>query len=122
MWNSVISTPGARYVTTNVNNFYVETPLARCEYMKMHIKIIPQAIIDQYDLHPKEKNSFVFMEIWREMYGLPQAGILANEQLRKRLAKHGYHELPHTPGLWKHETRLILFMLVVDDFGIKYVG
>jgi hypothetical protein len=27
-----------------------------------------------------------------------------------------------TPGLWTHKTRPILFSLVVDDFGVKYVG
>ena len=53
---------------------------------------------------------------------LPKAGILANELLRKRLAKHGYFELPHTPGLWRHIARPVWFTLVVDDFGIKYVG
>jgi hypothetical protein len=26
------------------------------------------------------------------------------------------------PGLWKHDTRPIQFTLVVDDFGINYVG
>jgi len=26
------------------------------------------------------------------------------------------------PGLWHHKTRPIKFCLVVDDFGIKYVG
>ena len=26
------------------------------------------------------------------------------------------------PGLWKHEWRPIQFTLVVDDFGVKYVG
>jgi hypothetical protein len=36
------------------------------------------------------------------MYGLPQAGILANKLLKKWLARHGYFEQPHTPGLWKH--------------------
>ena len=30
--------------------------------------------------------------------------------------------MPHTPGLWRHVTRPILFLLVVDDFGVKYVG
>ena len=27
-----------------------------------------------------------------------------------------------TPGLWKHHTRPNQFCLVVDDFGIKYIG
>ena len=26
------------------------------------------------------------------------------------------------PGLWKHDTRPIQFTLVVDNFGVKYVG
>ncbi len=26
------------------------------------------------------------------------------------------------PGLWKHDTQPIQFTLVVDDFGVKYVG
>ena len=28
----------------------------------------------------------------------------------------------YTPGLWLHEWRPIQFSLVVDDFGVKYVG
>jgi hypothetical protein len=32
------------------------------------------------------------------MYGLPQAGILANKLLKKHLAKYGYFEQSHTPG------------------------
>jgi hypothetical protein len=56
------------------------------------------------------------------MYGLPQAGILANKLLKNRLARHGYNEQPHTPGLWKHDSRSIWFNLAVNDFGIKYIG
>lgn len=56
------------------------------------------------------------------MYGLPQASILANNELVIHLAHHGYHQCEHTPGLFTHETRPISFTLVVDDFGIKYVG
>ena len=56
------------------------------------------------------------------MYGLPQAGILANKLLKQRLAQHGYYECKHTPGLWKHKWRPITFVLVVDDFGVKYRG
>ena len=56
------------------------------------------------------------------MYGLLQAGILANKLLRKRQKPHGYYKVKHTPGLWKHVSRPTQFTLVVDDFGIKYVG
>ena len=53
---------------------------------------------------------------------LPQAGILANKLLCKRLKLHGYYECVNTAGLWCHETRPITFTLVVADFGVKYVG
>ena len=61
-------------------------------------------------------------KIWRAIYGLPQAGMLANKQLGEYLAPAGYYEDPHIPGLWRHVTRPIQFLLVVLDFGIKYVG
>ncbi len=57
----------------------------------------------------------------RAVWGLPQAGILANKLLCKRLLPHRYYECNNTPGLWKHTTRPISFTLVVDDFGVKYV-
>ena len=28
----------------------------------------------------------------------------------------------HTPRLWRHVSRPVQFSLVVDDFGVKYVG
>ena len=61
------------------------------------------------------------MEVSKGMYGLPQAGLLAQELLQKRLAQHGYHH-EIIPGLWKHESRPIIFTLVVDDFGVKYMN
>ena len=56
------------------------------------------------------------------MYGLPQAGILANKLLKERLLQNDYFKFPHTPGLCWHKTRPVWFTLVVNDFGIKYVG
>ena len=50
-----------------------------------------------YNLHNKVKNGFVYMQIQRGLYGLPQSGILANKLLREQLKPHGYYELPHTP-------------------------
>ena len=85
-------------------------------------KLIPQEFIDLYNLTPKVKNGYIYIEIQKGMYGLPQAGILANKLLKTRLADHDYYEVPHTPGLFTHKTRPIWFTLVVDDFGIKYNG
>jgi hypothetical protein len=56
------------------------------------------------------------------MYGLPQAGIIAQELLEERLKEAGYTQSKLTPGYWKQEWRPISFTLVVDNFGIKYTG
>ena len=65
-------------------------------------------------------NGAVYIEIRKGVYGLPQAGMLANKLLKRRLAQHGYYEVRHTPGYWRHMWRPIDFMLVVDDFGVGY--
>ena len=56
------------------------------------------------------------------MYGLPQAGTLANKKLENDIAPCGYYPCSNVPGLWKHKWRSTTFTLVVNDFGIKYVG
>ncbi len=58
----------------------------------------------------------------RTLWGLPRAGILANKLLCKHLSPHGYYECPNTPELWKQEMQSSAFTLVVDNFGVKYVG
>jgi hypothetical protein len=124
MWNSVLSTEGAKYMCLDIKNFYLSAPLDRYEYMKMPLTLFPEWIIEQYNLQMHALNGFVYLEMQRAVWGLPQAGILANKLLRRRLLPHGYYECTNTPGLWKHEWRPISFTLVVDDFGfkVKYVG
>ena len=54
------------------------------------------------------------------MYGHPVAGKMASELLKKQLAQHGYVKCKYTPGLWHKRSTSIKFVLVVDDFGIRY--
>ncbi len=88
----------------------------------MPLSLFPDDIIAHYNLLKKVLNGFVYMEIHLGMYGLPQAGILANKLLKKRLACHGSFEVPHMPGLWKHISRPVWFYLCVNYIGIKYFG
>ena len=121
--NSVISTKGARYCTIDLKDFYLMTPMTRPEYMRMKLKDLPTEFVKLYRLTDKvDTNGYIHIKIQKGMYGLPQAGILAQELLEKRLNKHGYRQSPITPGLWRHDFRPISFTLCVDDFGIKYVG
>ena len=120
--NSVISTPAARAFTCDVKNFYLNTPMARAEYMKIHIRNIPKAIMDYYKLWGLVYKDHVYVRITKGMYGLPQAGRLANDQLIKFLTAAGYSQSRLVPGLFTHDTRPIQFCLVVDDFLVKYTG
>ena len=54
------------------------------------------------------------------MYGLPQAGKIAYEKVKLHLSKFVYEPVTITPGLWRHQTRPLKFLLKVDDFAIKY--
>ena len=122
LFNSVISTPGARFMTMDISNFYLMTPLKRPEYVKLKLTDIPEEIIVEYKLRElATPDGSVYIEITKGMYGLPQSGLLANEQLEERLNRHGYIQSKLVPGLWKHKTRRIQFTLVVDDFGVQYI-
>jgi hypothetical protein len=104
-------------MSLDIQDFYLNTPMSRPEYMRVAMKDIPTAINQYYGLNAIAVNGFVYCEISKGMYALPQAGILANDDLVIHLAKYGYIQSPHTPGLFTHNTRPISFCLVVDDFG-----
>ena len=109
-------------MTLDVKNFYLNTPMVRYEYVCIKIDDIPEEIIVEYNLREKvTSDGHVYVEIQKGMYGLPQAGILAQQLLEQRLNEHGYSQSKAVPGLWTHEMRPISFTLV-DDFGVKYVG
>jgi hypothetical protein len=90
--------------------------------MRLPLSIIPDEIFTKYNLRAITVGGWVYLEIRKGMYGLKQAGIVANQLLQQRLDHYGYYPAWHTPGLWLHKTRPIAFTLVVDDFAVKYVG
>jgi hypothetical protein len=106
----------------DVKNFSLGTPMYSFEYMLIQIKLILHEIIEQYNLLPLVSDGHVYIEVQKTMYGLPRSVILANQLLACRLAIHGYHQKKFTPCLWRHVTRTIQFTLVVEDFGVQYVG
>ena len=110
-------------MTIDISIFYLNSPLPRPEFVKIKINDIPEEIIKEYKLLDKvTPNGYVYNMATKGMYGLPQAGIIANELLEERLNKHGYRQSKLVPGLWKHDTRPIQFTLVLDGFGVNYVG
>jgi hypothetical protein len=84
--NSVISTPRARFLGIDIKDLYLGTVMTQYEYMRIPLQMLPTAIIEQYNLIPLIHNNCVYVKIRKGMYGLPQAGKLANNQLIAALA------------------------------------
>jgi hypothetical protein len=82
--NSIISTKGARFVTVDIKDFYLCRPMKRFEYMRLKITDIPEEIIREYGLQAlATSDGYVYCEIQKRVYGLPQAGIVAQELLKE---------------------------------------
>ena len=121
--NSTISEAhkGARFISADLKDFFLASPMKKPEFMKVHISKFPPDIIQKYNLELlQDEQGFIYIKIKKGMYGLKQAAILAYLQLVKFLQAYGYYPEPHSIGLWSHSTRKTKFCLCVDDFGIKY--
>ena len=121
--NSVISDAkeGARFMTADIKDYFLATPMARPEYMKVQYKHLPDDIRKKYNLQVKvTPNNYIYIRINKGMYGLKQAAVLAYNNLQRCLKPFGYAPVTGTVGVWKHDSRKTKFCLCVDDFGIKY--
>jgi hypothetical protein len=104
----------------DIKNYYLGTPFPKYENMRVLLSRFPEEIVNKYNLKELAVDGWVNIELRKGMYGLKQAGLLANQLLQKRLAPIGYYPANHTPGLWLHKTRPISFSLIVDNFRVKY--
>ena len=76
--NSIISTPGARFLGLDLKDFYLNTPMERPEYVRMKLSLFPDDVIEHYNLRDKASpDGTVYVKIVKGMYGLPAAGLLA---------------------------------------------
>lgn len=75
----MLSTEKAKFMLINIYNFYRETDLEDFKFILFHTSMIPQEIIDEYNLSIiMEDNGWYYEEIQKAMYGLKEAGYLAN--------------------------------------------
>jgi len=62
--NSVVSTEGARFIVLDVKDFYLNTPMASFEYMKILLRLLPENVIEHYKLRElAEGSEYAYMEI-----------------------------------------------------------
>jgi hypothetical protein len=120
--NSVLSQHNTWLATMDLKDFYLNTPLDWPEYVCINFTNIPTEFIAKDKLKGFVCNCWVYFKMRCSLYGLPQAGILANNLLWDRLAKFDYYEAATTPGLWHHKWYSVVFALIVDDFTLQYVG
>jgi hypothetical protein len=50
--NSVISTPGAKFLGNDIKDFYLGTTMTQYEYMHIPLQKLPPAIMENYNLTP----------------------------------------------------------------------
>ena len=120
--NAVVSDETSQWKTADIKDFYLTKHhrLKEPEYMIINLNQLPQDTISKYKLNGYQRNGKVMTKIKSALYGLPQSGRISQDHLILLLHQHGYYQCKNTPCLFKHETRDIQFVLVVDDFGIKY--
>ena len=119
--NAVVSEEGAQFMTADIKDFYLGTPMDRKEYMRIHLDQIPEEARRRYIRDGLVKDDCVLAEVSKGIYGLAQAGRLAQKRLFEHLNQRGYHAIsPLNPCIFRHERDDIVFCLVVDDFGVKY--
>ena len=106
--NSTISDAqyGAKFFGVDISNYFLASPMKRCEYMKVRAKYLPEDIINHYNLRDLiTEDGYIYIRIDKGMYGLKNAAILAYDNLKPHLAKFGYSPVPGTVGLWQHATK-----------------
>ena len=109
VFNSVISTPNAEFATGNISDLYLFTDMDESEYMWIPIQFLNPEVMAAYKLEDLIVDGRVLAEISKGMYGLPQAGRLAYDQLVLNLEQNGYYPCKRTHGLRRHVTRPVLF-------------
>eukprot|EP00978_Attheya_sp_CCMP212_P022264 scaffold66181_cov26-Attheya_sp.AAC.1 len=67
----------------DVKDFYLNNDMEIYEYIRIPVEIIPEEFIRAYNLTPLIRNGFVYAEVQKGMYGLLQAGKIAQDRLTK---------------------------------------
>jgi hypothetical protein len=81
---TAISTKSACFMTMDISNFYLMTPLHQPEFIRMKLSNILDKVIEEYKLREKATpDGSIYIRAKRGMYGLPQSGLLANVLLEK---------------------------------------
>ncbi len=66
--NRIISTPNAKFMTLDIKDFYLNTPMARYEYMRLQLADMPKDVIAHYKLDEiATPDEYIYCEIQKGM-------------------------------------------------------
>ena len=110
----------------DIKDFYLGTPLPEGDEENMWLdavhftpKIIADYRLQQYIVSHHQLFR-ILMKVCKAIYGSKNAGALSKRKLDNILFAGGYSENPNVPCVYTHATNGVTFVLVVDDFCIKY--
>eukprot|EP00957_Ditylum_brightwellii_P064743 4913372-Ditylum_brightwellii.AAC.1 len=67
------------------------------KYINIPMELIPEEIIEQYNLKVITYNSNVYIKVQKGVYRLPQAGCISHDQMVAHLQKYSYTPCKFTP-------------------------
>jgi hypothetical protein len=96
--NSIISTVNVSFMSIDIKDLYLKRPITCYKYFCMKLELFPKDIIIEYNLCNKvDSNGNINCKVQQDMYGLPQAGIIAQELFEERLLKTAIHNQKSHP-------------------------
>jgi hypothetical protein len=107
--------------TADIKDFYLNSNLKVPEYMRIPMRMIPQSIKERYLFNtlysPSAEHAIVL--VTGAIFGHPQSGKIAQDDLLPRLLAAGYAPIQDMPMCFSNADASTRFCLVVDDFGIS---
>ena len=61
LWNSTLSTSGAKFSAIDIGNMYFQTPLDLFEYMRIKAELVLEEFKTLYKPHDKIHNGYIYM-------------------------------------------------------------
>ena len=99
-------------MSCDLKQFFMEPPMSRAEYMRIHSKYFPPDIRYRYQIEGLiSADGYLCIKIIKGMYGLKQAAIISWNQSISHMEPHGYYLVPFTTGLWSHKTRNVFLLM-----------
>ena len=121
-FSNTISINREPFICSDIKNMYLVTLLDTPEYFHIPIRLNPQKILQQYNLLLLVHNENIYWKADNKMYRTPQAESLASKLLKKRLEMYWYKECTTTTKPFQHGNNPVIFLLVMNDFGLNALG